>query len=139
MTLGRSSRYALYAVVDLARADESDPVSVSSVARRHGIPETALAKVFQRLVRSGLVIGLRGSHGGYRLARHPSEITVLDVLDVFEPLPSAAAVPSPDGRDDSLVQLFDAVDGQVRSAFGSITLERLVAPASGLWADVTPS
>ena len=60
MTPGTSIRHALYAVIDLARSDESNPVSVASIAQRRGIPETALAKVFQRLVRSGLVVGSAG-------------------------------------------------------------------------------
>ena len=128
MTLGTTTRYALYAVLDLARSDESEPVSVSVIARRHRIPETVLAKVFQRLVRSGLVTGLRGPHGGYRLARPADEITVLDVLDVFEPAPSAGDDASdPLIPEDSLQEFFGTVDGQVRSAFGSVTLDRLAA------------
>ncbi len=130
MTLGTSSRYALYAVLDLARADESGPVSVSTIARRHRIPETALAKIFQRLVRSGLVSGVRGARGGYRLVRPPADVTVLEILNVFEPLPPAigAGVPAGDGEADYLLQFFDAVDGQVRSALGSVTLDRLASP-----------
>ncbi len=128
MTLGISARYALYAVLELARSTASDPVSVGSIAQRHRIPETALAKVFQRLVRSGLVVGTRGPRGGYLLARPASRITVLDVMTVFEPVPSAdAAVRGGIGGDDLLEEFFGTVDGQVRSAFASITLDRLAA------------
>ena len=128
MTLGVSTRYALYAVLDLARAGEAEAVSVSSIAHRHHIPETALAKVFQRLVRSGFVVGMRGPHGGYRLARPADRITVLDIMNVFEPVPSAdARVRGEIAGDDSLEEFFGTVDGQVRSAFASVTIDRLAA------------
>jgi Rrf2 family iron-sulfur cluster assembly transcriptional regulator len=123
MTPHASTRYALQAVLDLARS--AGAVSVSAIARRHHIPETALAKVFQRLVRSGLVVGARGPHGGYRLARPAGQITVLDVIDVFEPSDARAARAVED--DDSLEDLLGAVDGQARSAFGTVTIERLAA------------
>jgi Rrf2 family protein len=126
MTFGTGIRHALYAVLDLARADESNPVSVASIAHRHHIPETALAKVFQRLVRSGLVVGTRGPHGGYRLVRPASEITVLDVMNAFEPAPPARAHPAEEvGDDDSLERFFGAVDGQARTAFASVTIDQL--------------
>lgn len=128
MTLGISARYALYAVLELARSTASDPVSVSSIAQRHRISETALAKVFQRLVRSGLVVGMRGPRGGYLLARPASRITVLDVMSVFEPAPPTDAYErGAMGGDDLLEEFFGTVDGQVRSAFASITIDRLAA------------
>lgn len=128
MTLGISTRYALYAVLDLARSCATEPVSVANIARRHHIPETALAKVFQRLVRTGFVVGTRGPHGGYLLARPAGEITVLDIMNVFEPVPAADARQSGaiEG-DDFLEEFFGTVDGQVRSAFASVTIDRLAA------------
>lgn len=126
MTFGVSIRHALYAVIDLARASEDDPMSVASIAQRHHIPETALAKVFQRLVRSGLVVGMRGPHGGYRLARPPAEITVLDVMGAFEPAPG-----DPDPGElasvDILEEFFGVVDGQVRKVCQSVSIDQLAA------------
>ena len=127
MTFGISVRHALYAVLDLARADEDDPMSVASIAQRHQIPETALAKVFQRLVRSGLVVGMRGPRGGYRLARPAAEITVLDVMNVFEPAPPDAREHEGHNGDDRLQEFFGVVDGQVRKVCASVTIDRLAA------------
>ena len=78
MTITKSTRYALYAAAEMAMAGEG-LVTVAAVAKRYGIPEGALAKVFQQLVRSGLATGTRGIGGGYRLARPPAKITVLDI------------------------------------------------------------
>lgn len=130
--LGASTRYALHAILELARSDENDLVSVACIARRRGIPEAALAKIFQRLVRSGFVMGMRGPRGGYRLVRPPADITVLDIMNVFEPvLPAADPGVEPGSAwDEGLQEFFGAVDGQVRCAFAAVTLDQLAVLAT---------
>jgi Rrf2 family protein len=133
MTLSKFSRYALYAALEMARAG-GEPVTVAQVAGPHGIPPTALAKVFQQLVRAGIAVGTRGIGGGYRLARPHRDITVLDVVSVFAPLRSPgrdllhahheAKAATPHAR--SLQQLFDEVDEVTRATLASVTLETLV-------------
>ena len=71
----------LYAAAEMALAGDA-PTTVSAVAQRYGIPEGALAKAFQQLVRAGLAAGTRGIGGGYRLTRPASKVTVLDVIRV---------------------------------------------------------
>lgn len=133
MTLSKFSRYALYAAIEMARAGDQ-PVTVGQVAGPHGIPPTALAKVFQHLVRAGLAVGSRGVGGGYRLARPSHEITVLDLVAVFEPLrdphhdpvrPVRAKGPSPP-QAARLQQLFDEVDEGIRTTLASVTLDTLL-------------
>lgn len=133
MTLGKFPRYALYAALEMALAGD-EPVTVGQVAGPHGIPPTALAKVFQQLVRAGIAVGTRGIGGGYRLARPRTDVTVLDVVSVFEPLRTP-------GRDllhvradgepakpqaYALRRLFDEVDEGIRATLGSVTLETLI-------------
>jgi Rrf2 family protein len=136
MTITKSTRYALYAAAEMAMAKDG-LVTVAAVASRYGIPETALAKVFQQLVRSGLAAGTRGIGGGYRLARPASKITVLDVMHVFErPRPEGACLLH-DGPGDNCPQssacrlhwLFSEVDELVRCTYESVTLETLVRRA----------
>ena len=133
MTLSKFSRYALYAAVEMARADDR-PVTVGEVAGPHNIPPTALAKVLQQLVRAGLAEGTRGIGGGYRLARPRSAITVLDVVSVFESLrppghdllharKDRQAVPP---HTATLRRLFDEVDEGTRVTLASVTLDTLV-------------
>lgn len=126
MRLSRTTHYALLAALELAR-EGSRTVSVAEVAARHRIPETALAKVFQQLVRARLAQGTRGVGGGYRLARPASHVTVQDVVHAFEaPEPSGgpadALAGSAGGR---LRSLFAEVDELVQSTFESVTLETL--------------
>lgn len=133
MTLSKFSRYALYAALEMARAGD-EPVTVAQVAGPHGIPPTALAKVFQQLVRAGIAVGTRGIGGGYRLARPRTDITVLDVVSVFEPLRlpgrdllhARADASSTAPQTAALQQLFDEVDEGMRATLASVTLDTLV-------------
>ncbi len=133
MTLSKFARYALYAALDMARAGD-EPVTVNRVAEPHGIPPTALAKVFQRLVRAGIAIGTRGVGGGYRLARPRGSITVLDVVSVFEPpRPPGQCLLSGRVGDENcptpetcgIRHLFDEIDEQMRYTMASVTLDTL--------------
>ncbi len=132
MTLGKSARYALHACLEMALAGD-EPVTAARVARRFAIPEAALAKVLQQLVRAGLALGTRGAAGGYRLARRPSAVSVLDVIAAFEP-PHAAGrclvAGQPDGAcpqatECGLRALFDEADELLRCTFASVSLATL--------------
>jgi Rrf2 family protein len=137
MTVTKSTRYALYAAAEMAMAGDG-LVTVAAVAKRYAIPEGALAKVFQQLVRAGLATGTRGIGGGYRLARPAKKITVLDVLHVFERPHPVGACLLHDGPGASCPQqsacglhwLFSEVDELVRSTYESVTLETLVRRAA---------
>ena len=134
--LSKSTCYALYAMAEMTTA-RGTPVTVTGVATRYRIPEGALAKVFQQLVRARLAIGTRGIGGGYRLARSASRITVLEVLQVFEPLPRRGPCLLHDRPGDScpprsacrLHWLFTEVDELVRSTYESVTLDTLMKRA----------
>lgn len=133
MNVSKSARYALYAAAEMAVAGEA-PTTVSVVAERYRIPEGALAKVFQQLVRAGLATGTRGVGGGYRLARAASKITVSDVMHVFERRPSPGGcvlhdrsdAPCPPSSACSVQWLFHEVDELVQSTYESVTLQTLV-------------
>jgi Rrf2 family protein len=129
--LNKSARYALYAALEMALA-ESRPVTVAGVASGYGIPPTALAKVLQQLVRSGIAVGSRGVGGGYRLARPATKVSVLDVISTFDPPRAAGQCVALDAgaqcarRDACSVRgLFDEVDELVRCTFASVTIETL--------------
>ncbi len=133
MIHNKSTRYALYAAVEMASAPPDSYVTAAAVAERYRIPSTVLAKVFQQLVRAGIAAGTRGSGGGYQLTRHPSAITMLDVIDVFEPtrvterciLQVLGERSCPDADTCRIRRVLDEVQEQVRSTYASITLETL--------------
>jgi Rrf2 family protein len=140
MTITKSTRYALYAAAEMASVSRDSLVTVAGVSAKFAIPEGALAKVFQQLVRSGLAVGTRGIGGGYRLARPASKITVLDIFKVFERArPQGACLlhdepgkPCPQQAACGLHWLFEEVDELVRCTYESVTLETLVRRSATL-------
>jgi Rrf2 family protein len=146
MTLNKSTRYALYAAMELAGAGPDESIAAGRVAERYSIPAAVVAKVFPQLARAGIAIGTRGSGGGYRLARRAADVTVLEVIEAFEPRRDNGGCLLAD-RDEPLCdrgpgcrlrELFDEVDELVRCTFASITLETLVGqPQPGRFAERT--
>lgn len=68
-------RYALISLLDIA--DAADGVNTVTIAQRHGIPGTYLAKVLGDLLRLGFIVSLKGRRGGYRLAKPAEQIDLL--------------------------------------------------------------
>ena len=140
MNLKVTTTYALYAAMEMAAAGERDQVTAAEVAGRYGIPASVLAKVFQQLVRAGIAIGTRGSGGGYQLAGKASELTMLEVIDAFEPRARRAEAgtraggrrPGSTPNETRLRTVFDEIDELVRCTFASITLETLVGTRAPL-------
>ena len=78
--LPRKGLLAIAAVVDVALQTDGRPISANTLATRHGLPPRHLELVLQLLVRDGILKGIRGSHGGYELARERGRITANDIL-----------------------------------------------------------
>jgi Rrf2 family protein len=80
MLITRETDYAVRTVLYLAR-DRDEVASVTEIANAMHIPKSFLAKILQRLVRSGVAESVRGPQGGFRLARRPDEISLLDIME----------------------------------------------------------
>ena len=76
--------YVLEAVLDIACNARPDPVQSKDIAQRQGIPQRYLEGALQNLVRAGVLRGVRGPKGGYRLARERRRITVAEVVRLME-------------------------------------------------------
>ena len=82
LRLSRKSVLALEAVLDVAFNATNSPVQSREITERQGIPHRYLEQVMQRLVRDGILRGVRGPRGGYMLAKPGNEITVGDVIRI---------------------------------------------------------
>ncbi len=80
MLISTKGRYALRVLVDMAEHRADGFMTLREVAQRQEISEKYLESIVKDLVREGIVEGLRGKGGGYRLARPADAINVLDVL-----------------------------------------------------------
>ena len=80
MLLTTRGRYAVTAMVDITAHQDAGPVSLNQIAENQNISLSYLEQLFAQLRQAGLVVGLRGPGGGYKLA-HPAEsITVAQVV-----------------------------------------------------------
>lgn len=84
MRLTRGSDYAIRGMIYLAKQPQGKICLVSQVAETQSLPESYLAKIFQDLSRSGLVVSHRGAKGGFVLARDPNSITLRQVIEAVE-------------------------------------------------------
>jgi Rrf2 family protein len=87
--LGRSARIAIAAMSALAETS----MTAAQIARRRRISPAYLAKVLTALARRGLLRGARGPGGGYLLSRPPAQISLSEIVGVFEPVQRAPHCP----------------------------------------------
>lgn len=84
MLVSTKGRYALRVLVDMAERQTEGYLPLREIARRQGISEKYLESIVKAMVKSGILTGLRGKGGGYRLSRPPEQITVSEVLQISE-------------------------------------------------------
>jgi Rrf2 family protein len=84
ISITSKSPYAVLALAELARSGGPEPVSIGELARRRDVPVQFLEQLFAVLRRGGIVSSQRGVKGGYRFAREPSAITVLEVVELLD-------------------------------------------------------
>jgi Rrf2 family cysteine metabolism transcriptional repressor len=82
MKISTRGRYALRMMLDLARRGGADaPISLASVAERTGISHGYLEQVALSLRNAGLVRGVAGRHGGYKLSSSPEDISIRQIIE----------------------------------------------------------
>ncbi|MBS3785656.1 MAG: Rrf2 family transcriptional regulator [Gammaproteobacteria bacterium] len=119
MKLSAKGRYAVTAVMDLVLHQQDHPVTLSGISQRQGISLSYLEQLFSQLRRAGLVQGMRGPGGGYRLARPADSVSVAEVI---------VAVDSPvdtDGDRCLTHDLWDELSGQLHELLSDISLGSL--------------
>ena len=84
MKLSTRTRYGLRAILDLAVNFGKEPIQLKDVARRQEISERYLEHIVLSLKAAGLLKSMRGSHGGFMLARPPAEIKLSEIINVLE-------------------------------------------------------
>jgi Rrf2 family cysteine metabolism transcriptional repressor len=84
ISITTKSPYALRALVELARLGGGGPVPIGELAKRRDIPVQFLEQLFAVLRRAGILKSQRGVKGGYSFARDPSEVTVIEVVELLD-------------------------------------------------------
>lgn len=125
---------AVLAVVDIAINSGQRPLSAKSLATRYNLAPRYLEPMLQMLVQVGILKGVRGPHGGYRLARPPSELTV---EEIFRAAHASTTDPHPFLARNPVVAkvIVPSLDGALHAfstALGAVTIEALAGDANAL-------
>ena len=84
MMISTKGRYALRVLVDMAEHQREGYIPLKEIAARQEISEKYLESIVKILVKGGVLSGLRGKGGGYRLVRDPDQFSILDILELME-------------------------------------------------------
>ena len=117
------------AMADLSANGAAGVVRLQEIATRQGISQPYLEQLFARLKRAGLVIGVRGPNGGYRLARPAGEVSVAEVIAAVDETiaTNACRVGGPvgcTGRQERCLthNLWAALGRHIHDFLGDVTL-----------------
>ena len=84
MKLTSKGRYAVMALVDLARFDNISPVSLRDISLRQGISLDYLEQIFSKLRKKEIVQSVRGTQGGYVLNKNPNDIKLTNIFHAVD-------------------------------------------------------
>jgi Rrf2 family protein len=130
MKLTRASSYAIHALVFMGSQKHNRPVASHHIAHARGIPERFLLKVLKPLVSARVLQSIKGPNGGYRLAKGPNEISLLEVLEAVDgPIRGQASFSRDDndnGLNKRLDQICNQAADQVRRQFQKVRISELV-------------
>lgn len=84
MKLTARSEYALLALVYLARHNPEEYISIDTIAKAQGIPPKFLEQLMLAMKRAHFLHSVKGQHGGYALAKDPGDITLAEVIRLFD-------------------------------------------------------
>ncbi len=116
---------AVEAVVDIAYHGGPDPVQSQEIARRLGLPRRYLEQVMQQLVRAGILRGVRGPRGGYRLARERRRITVGDVIRALTREEARALASRSPLGERVMAPLWQEVEERMMARLDELSVEEL--------------
>jgi Rrf2 family transcriptional regulator, cysteine metabolism repressor len=84
ISITSKSPYAVLALAELARSAGPEPVPIGELARKRDVPVQFLEQLFAVLRRAGIISSQRGVKGGYRFARDPAGVSVLEVVELLD-------------------------------------------------------
>ena len=130
MKLSTKGRYATRALLDLALHFGEGPVLVKDISKRQEVSDRYLEQILTPLKAAGLVRVIRGARGGFTLAKPPSEIRLIDIVQIMEG--STAPVECVDNahycsRSDSCVtrEVWSELKRSIDGILESTTLQHL--------------
>ena len=133
MKLTSKGRYAVMALVDLARFNDLNPVSLRDISLRQGISLDYLEQIFLKLRKNEIVQSVRGTQGGYVLNKKAKEIKLTNIFDAVDEKVKTVqckkeSKKSCNGRSTKCLthNLWDELENHINDFFAKKSLEDLV-------------
>jgi Rrf2 family protein len=139
LKLSRKTLLALEAVIDIAFNARPEPVQAKEITARQGVPQRYLEQVMQQLVRAGILRGVRGPRGGYRLAKERRRISVGDIVRAAESLEEENGedtTPRSELGVHIVTPFIQSLQGDIMAKLDSITIEDLCQRARAAGVDI---
>lgn len=133
MRLSAKSRYALAATIHMAQnSNKNEYITLISISEKLDISKIYLEQVFSLLKRGGIVTSIKGSQGGYQLARDSKQITVYDILSsvetsLFETTEETIKERAPEIEAALNYAVYEPLDEAVKSMLMKVSLYDLVS------------
>ena len=127
LKISTKGQYALLIMTELAEQEADKYVPLKLLSHRHNLSVKYLEQILIRLSKAGLVVGLRGNNGGYKLADSPEKYTAGQILRAMEGDLNPKAIAT--GRDLLSVgndAFWDEFNNVINDYVNSITLEDIV-------------
>lgn len=132
MLISTKGRYALRVLVDLAEHQSEEYIPLKEVAQRQEISEKYLESIIRLLVKAGILTGLRGKGGGYRLSKSPDTYTLGQILELTEESLAPVSCLAPDApachrmASCRTLPVWQGLDKVIRDYLDNITLADLI-------------
>ena len=132
MKLTTKGRYAVLALTELALIKDDSLVKITEIAVRQNISSTYLEQLLLLLKNSGLVVGVRGPNGGYRLAAPPENIMISDIVNIVEGRMEAKGCVSKTGSCTGVSgrcmthDLWDELSRHIELFLGQVSLKDII-------------
>ena len=133
MKLTSKGRYAVMALVDLARFDNINPVSLRDISLRQGISLDYLEQIFSKLRKKEIVQSVRGTQGGYILNKKATEIKLTNIFDAVDEKVKTVQCKKEskkgcNGRTSKCLthDLWDELENHINSFFNQKSLQDLI-------------
>jgi len=144
LKLGKKADYGLMALRHLASERAAPACSAKEIAKAYGMPTALVAKILQKLAKTGMLVSQHGTNGGYALARDPSRITAFEVIRALEgPLFITSCVTNRRECDQmtkcTVREPLRKVNDAIVKALREVTVASLIADAPRMLRSEAPS
>ncbi len=132
MKISTKGRYGVRFLIDIAKQGPDTLTTLSEISLRQEISAAYLGQIAVSLKRAGFIRSIKGSSGGFVLAKLPSEIQLHDVLSTLEGDLTIVDPPSPSAEESLYRQairmgLYQKIDAAVLQTLGALTLEKILS------------